>query len=168
MFFLPPACRRGRWRGSSRYMKNFLNNRNAQAIIGEYIFILVLALATFLGMMVYFQRVIQARLYDARQTMTETVSASAQGYFTGNVYGEYEPYYTSSATDLVQSKKETTKLNRKDVFTKKTSEGRNAQTISRTLPPYCLNASCDVDEIKPGVDIGDPSSWEGSSLPGRP
>ena len=82
---------------------NKLNSLQAQVVMGEYALLIVLVVFAITGMTVFFKRVLQARIHDARWAMQRTVRNS----YDGTIWMEYEPYYgnrvTTIATDMNDS-----------------------------------------------------------------
>ena len=80
-------------------LKN-LQNKKAQAVMGEYMVLIGMVLAAIVVMTVYFKRAVQARVYDARNYMVSEVRSRAAGEYDGDLYFEYEPYYTNTETNI--------------------------------------------------------------------
>lgn len=104
-------------------------------------FLLVVAATS--AMSVYFRRVIQARIRDARQASLSL--ARAEG-FTGNLYLEYEPYYAVSEAQRVFEGTETrqefgTQPLGTGIFQMTTDQTTSVQSASNQLPP--VNAARD-------------------------
>ena len=122
-------------------MLKLLRNKKAQAIFGEYVLVIFIVIGVMTSMSVYFRRVIQARIHDARSYMIRDVKARAGGYYAdgeANLYVEYEPYYANTASEIraVQSDIETLVPGASTgKYTKTYSEIKRAQTISTTAPP---------------------------------
>ena len=115
-----------------------LQNNRAQATFGEYalIFILVIGMMTAMG--VYFKRLIQGRLHDARNYTIYTVRDRASGYFNGNLYLEYEPYYSNVASFVSRSSDTQSNLvagGVTGIFRENINDKTSLQTYSVTLPP---------------------------------
>jgi hypothetical protein len=74
-----------------------LKKTTAQAVMGEYVLLIVLVMAVLMAMGVYFRRAMQARIHDARDYMINGVRNQTAGYFDGTLYKEYEPYYGNTS-----------------------------------------------------------------------
>ena len=124
-------------------MLRYLKTNKAQAVMGEYALLLLLVMGMIMAMTVYFKRGIQARIYDARNSMMNTVANRAGDYY-GNILlqGEYEPYY--GRTDSMVVRQENTGINllpgnSTGIF-HKTVDGTTAiLTQSETAPPREAN-----------------------------
>ena len=114
---------------------NKLKNNKAQANLGEYALIFLMAMTVLTVMSVYFKRIIQARLYDAKKTMVDMVAEETQGLHEGNVYGEYEPYYTQASAQITRSTDEESELRWQSESRKRFGEESGVNAVSYTLPP---------------------------------
>ncbi|MGE0267834.1 MAG: hypothetical protein AB7S78_05210 [Candidatus Omnitrophota bacterium] len=103
-----------------RILKNKkIISQKAQMISSEYVIVFFVAIAVISGMSAYFRRAIQARVRDAHNSMLNTVRTRVGTAYAGtNVYIQYEPYYTSSVSDVV----------------------RTVDNISQDLPSYPLSS----------------------------
>jgi len=126
-------------------MLRALKNRNAQAVMGEYVVVIFLVMAVLTGMTVYFKRAVQARIYDARNYMIGEVRVRTAGLFNGNLYKEYEPYYANVASTLYRTMDDRTTLMSSGpaassgIFRKVYNEETAARSNSLTLPPWQYN-----------------------------
>lgn len=119
-------------------MLRYLNNRRAQALIGEYVLVIFLVMATISAMTIYFKRGIQARIYDARNYMINDVRVRTQGSYFGNLYYGYEPYYINSDATITRDIDYTTTLlpgGSSGIFKKTISESTGVEVSSETAPP---------------------------------
>ena len=104
-------------------------------IIGEYVLTLFLAVAVMTAMTVYVRRVLQARLFDARLYMINTVISVPH---INKLRREYEPYYVASNSIVDDSQREQTNLlggGHTGIFQKMYDNVKRAQTNSEQLPP---------------------------------
>ncbi|MFH1684718.1 MAG: hypothetical protein ABH983_00270, partial [Candidatus Micrarchaeota archaeon] len=51
----------------------------------------------------YFQRVVQGRIYDARNSMVSLTRNQSAGFFNGNIFFHYEPYYQNTDSETYRS-----------------------------------------------------------------
>lgn len=120
-------------------MFNYLaKNKNGQTTVSEYVLVTFVIIASITTMMIYFKRAVQARIYDTRQAMLNIVATEAQGYYTGNIYIEYEPYYTNTDTTTWQESTANTEyygVTYGEHIGKKFRDITNATTTSVTAPP---------------------------------
>ncbi len=121
-------------------LKRFYNKK-AQANFGEYLLTLFLVVGMMTGMTIYVKRALQARYYDARNTMVQTVRDEAAGYYIGEVRTEYEPYYANTEATVerdILSKTELfegTREKSAGIFKKTFNEMTSVQVLSETKPP---------------------------------
>lgn len=121
------------------------NNNSAQAIMGEYVLIFFIVLGMIVGMSVYFRRALQARIYDAHNSLGSEVFYRVNAAynalneeFNGSIYIEYEPYYVNTESIVSRDTSEKRELGAgptAGIFTKTTKEKTDALTVSVTLPP---------------------------------
>ncbi len=71
--------------------------------MAEYVLVFFVVMGVATAMTIYFKRAIQARVYDARNTMLNMVVQRTKGYYTGNIQIGYEPYYSNTASVVVRS-----------------------------------------------------------------
>ncbi len=81
---------------------------NKAQVITEYSITFALVLAIVASMTVFVKRVLQARIRDTRNKVTEILQAQYNG--PGKVPYEYEPYYTETATQAITSYNENQNL----------------------------------------------------------
>jgi hypothetical protein len=74
-----------------------LKNSRGQSVSGEYVMVFFLALGAIAAMSVFFQRTLQGRIRDARNSMVGIVRAYN---YQGNIGYEYEPYYTDTDSNI--------------------------------------------------------------------
>jgi len=123
-------------------MFKYFKTNKAQAVMGEYVLVFFVAIGMVTAMTIYFKRAVQARIYDARNTMLDIVVNRTQGYYSGNIYAEYEPYYGSTVSTVVRGENATTKLlpgATTGIFSKTFDEVTAAETYSETAPPRGAN-----------------------------
>ena len=108
---------------------------NKAQIIGEYALTLFLVVGVLTAMTIYIRRVLQARIFDTRRYMINTVKSAPH---VGKLRLEYEPYYvdTKSSTGHYQ-KEEVNLLGGGDtgIFRKDFEDVTNVRTSSEQLPP---------------------------------
>ncbi len=73
-------------------------NKKGQVVSAEYVMVFFLIITTMTSMSIYIRRALQARVFDARQTMADMVADGANVHVTY----EYEPYYTDSQTNVAR------------------------------------------------------------------
>ena len=117
-----------------------LNNRRAQAVVGEYALMIFLVFAVVMGMIVYWKRALQGRIHDARDYMVNSVRQRTAGSFNGDLYLHYEPYYTNTSVTVTRSLDHTSSLLpslplSSGIYVKTISESTNVEVISETAPP---------------------------------
>ena len=121
-----------------------LNNRRAQAVVGEYVLVIFLVLAVVTGMTVYWKRALQGRIHDARDYMVNSVRQRTAGSFNGDLYLHYEPYYLNTSATVSRSVDHTSRLLpslplSSGIFVKTINESTAMQVISETAPPRDFN-----------------------------
>ena len=119
-------------------MLRYIRDRKAQAVMGEYMIVIFLVLAALIAMTIYFKRAVQARIHDARDYMVSEVRTRTQGEFDGNLYKEYEPYYSNVAASVTRDVDYTTSIlpgASSGIFQKIVNETTSVQSVSQTAPP---------------------------------
>jgi len=119
-------------------MLTSINNKRAQATVGEYALSIFLVLAVMSAMTIYFKRGIQARIHDARDFMVNDVRARTAGSYDGDLYLHYEPYYTDTDATVRRNMSHTTRLSpgvTSGAFRKTIIETTGVEVSSETLPP---------------------------------
>ena len=116
-------------------------NKRAQTIINEYVLVFFLAVTAIMLMGVYFKRAVQARVRDARWYIVNEVKQRTRGYYRGNLYYFYEPYYLNR--EALTDYQTTTQTSLEGggttgIFKKKFSQQRKVTQISETAPPKDL------------------------------
>ena len=109
-------------------------------VFAEYAFVIVIIVAVISAMAVYVRRALQARIWDARNTMIKTVADHYNGVANYTIFNEYEPYYSQAATEAVNDSAEQASLlggghTTTGVFLKDFNSTVGAQTNSEQLPP---------------------------------
>ncbi len=114
--------------------------------MGEYVLVFFLAIGMVTAMTIYFKRAIQARIYDARNTMLNMVISRAQvSYNTdlGNIIQiGYEPYYSNTVSTVVRQESTRTNLlpgGTTGIFSKTIDEMTTIRTQSEAAPPKDAN-----------------------------
>jgi len=124
-------------------LRQIVNNK-AQAVMSEYILTIFLVVAVIVAMTIYFKRGVQARIHDARDYMVGEVRVRTAGSFTGNLYKEYEPYYTETNAIVDRDIVDTTRLEpggSSGIFTKIYDQTIDIRLNSQTAPPKDFNAT---------------------------
>ena len=83
--------------------RKLIKNKKAQNT-AEYAILISLVVAAVIAMQTYAQRTLQARIRDASQYMVNQTSNSSIGL--GST-GQYEPYYLSTAYNVIRNEDET-------------------------------------------------------------
>ena len=126
-------------------MKIF-KNKKAQASMGEYGLALILVISAMGVMGIYFKRAIQARIHDSRNYMVKSVFKETAGYYDGNLYIEYEPYYLNTISNNVRNDISRDGMGgggSSGIATQSPDEFRQTATRSVTAPPR------DADTLQP-------------------
>lgn len=76
--------------------------RRRGQVVSEYALTFFLIVAVITTMSMFIKRVLQARIYDARDAMSRTVAP----YYSGRMPREYEPYYVQSESQITRSSNE--------------------------------------------------------------
>ena len=115
-------------------------------VISEYAILFFLVIAVLTGMTAYLRRVLQARVWDARNTMMNTL---ANTYYSDpsnpssyNMLYEYEPYYIQTSSVNANDSVSTDRLSAggtTGVFNKEFTSTVTGQTLSQQLPPANAN-----------------------------
>lgn len=119
-------------------MLRYLKTNKAQAVMGEYVLVFFVVMGMATAMTIYFKRAIQARIFDARNTMMNIVFNRTRGYYSGNIYYEYEPYYGNTVSTVARRENATTELlpgATTGIFRKTFDDVTAVQTQSQTAPP---------------------------------
>ena len=106
--------------------------------MGEYVMVIFLVLAVVTGMTIYFKRAVQARIHDTRDYMVSEVRVRTAGEFDGDLYKEYEPYYSNVTAVVARSADYTTRMlpgASSGIFRKTINETTRVQSLSQTAPP---------------------------------
>ncbi len=93
-------------------------------------------------MTIYLKRAIQARIFDARNTMLNMVLNRTQGYYGGNIQIGYEPYYGNTESTVVRQEDTRTNLlpgGTTGIFNKTIDEMTTIRTQSTTAAPKDAN-----------------------------
>ena len=119
-------------------MLRYLKTTKAQIVMGEYVLVFFVVVGMVTAMTVYFKRAVQARVVGARDKMFNIVLNRTAGYYTGNIYREYEPYYANTESSVARSGDTKTELLpglTTGSFRKTLDEVTAVQTRSETAPP---------------------------------
>ncbi|MCK5260181.1 MAG: hypothetical protein KAJ70_03885 [Candidatus Omnitrophica bacterium] len=119
-------------------MLKALKNTKAQAVTEEYTIVIFMVMAVLTVMTVYFKRVVQARIHDARDYMVTEVRARTDGIYTGNLYREYEPYYGNTSGTVSRATDSETMVQpgaSSGIFRKVYNERTSVWIHSETAPP---------------------------------
>ena len=123
-------------------MLKYLKNKKAQVVAGEYVVTFFLGVAILTAMTVYFQRALQGRMYDARESMFNVVEQRTEGYFDGNMQKEYEPYYTETDSRIESNTYSKVNLlpgGETGIFRKEVDDTTVIRSVSETAPPKDAN-----------------------------
>lgn len=110
--------------------------------MGEYVLVFFLAIGMVTAMTIYFKRAIQARIFDARNTMLNMAISRAQASYgadLGNIIQiGYEPYYSNTVSTVVRQENTRTNLlpgGTTGIFNKAIDEMTTIRTQSEAAPP---------------------------------
>ena len=106
----------------------------------EYGLLFFLVVGMITTMTIYFKRSMQARIRDARVYMFKSVQNRTAGYYSGNLYVEYEPYYANTTSTVDRGGSENVYLVptpglSSGIFRKVFSDTIIVNTRSETAPP---------------------------------
>ncbi len=113
--------------------------------MGEYVLNFFVAIGMVTAMTIYFKRAIQARMFDARNTMFNMIANRVQNYYSGNtIFFQYEPYYGNTVSTVARQENAATNLLpspglSSGIFRKTIDETTSIQTQSETAPPRDAN-----------------------------
>ncbi len=115
-------------------------NRLRAQVFVEYAFVIVIIVSVISAMAVYVRRALQARIWDARNSMIKTVADNYNGVANYTILNEYEPYYSQAATEAANDSGERASLlgggsTTTGVFLKDFNSTIDVQTNSEQLPP---------------------------------
>ena len=119
-------------------MLRIVKNNKAQAVIGEYVLVFFVAMGVITAMSTYFKRVVQARMYDSRNAMVRLAIEQSAGFYNGNFFVHYEPYYTNTDSETYRSLVSTTSLSEggsSGIYRKNYDDLSRIVTYSETKPP---------------------------------
>ena len=113
--------------------------------MAEYLLIFFLVVAAMSAMSIYFKRLLQARLRDARMYMvndvmarTNVLDSSGNAYYNGVLYYDYEPYYTETDSTIERITNDEDRVLSgigSGRYQKVVDESTTIDTQSTTLPP---------------------------------
>lgn len=111
--------------------------------MGEYVLVFLVVMGMITAMTVYFKRAVQARIFDARNSMINTVVNLAGDYYDGVfLRREYEPYYGNTVSAVVRQENTTRGLlpgATTGIFRKTIDDRTAIETRSETAPPRDAN-----------------------------
>ncbi|MBU0468631.1 MAG: hypothetical protein KKF78_06555 [Candidatus Omnitrophica bacterium] len=119
-------------------MLRIIKNNKAQAVMGEYVIVFFVAIGVITAMSTYFQRVVQGRIYDARDSMVRLTRNQSAGFFNGNIFFHYEPYYQNTDSETYRSLRSRTSLaegGTSGVYRMEYDDLSRIMTTSVTKPP---------------------------------
>ncbi len=142
-------------------MLKVLQQKKAQAVASEYVVVFFIVAAAIGAITIYLRRAIQARVYDARNTMLEMVHSRANGKYVGNILTGYEPYYLNKDAFISKRAYVSARLEGDDpgtsgIYKSDFDTESHIKMISVTLPPkVSVNDPGKVNaDIKAGVAFG--------------
>ena len=100
--------------------------KKGQGISAEYVFMIALVSISLAVMVVYVRRTLQGRYRDANRMVYE----SAAVVLNSNVYAEYEPYYTNTASDTDSMTTAEQKIVADDVMDRSNISRRKVNSLS--------------------------------------
>ncbi len=109
-------------------MLRYFSQKNAQ-IVSEYAMTFFIAFSVIIAMGVFIKRSLQARVYDARNTMVSTVESR----WGQTVPPEYEPYTMNSSSDVTLSVNQT-KSHNGSLFQKDSTQSTKTENVSIQVP----------------------------------
>ena len=120
-------------------------NNKGQAILSEYVMIFFVVIAALVAMTTFVQRGFEARIHDARNFMINSVTnsgacdANCLQATGGNIFYEYEPYYSIMAANVQKNQQDTTGATQAlgAVYTGSSNEATQTNSNSCQLPPCC-------------------------------
>jgi len=131
-------------------------NKKGQSILAEYVMIFFVAVAALVAMTLLVQRSFQARIHDARNYMTESVTNTgacdanclAAAGITGNsIPHEYEPYYAQMLSDVQQNDIDNASIRQGNpqsigaIYSKSVNHTTDTVSSSAQLPSGCANGA---------------------------
>ena len=129
-------------------------NNKGQAILSEYVMIFFIVIATAVAMTTYVQRSYEARIHDAKNFAISSVinnevcDANCLKATGGNIFYEYEPYYTVSDANVWQNQQDFTGATTGNaqvlgaVYIQSSNEATQTTGNSTQLPSKCANGGC--------------------------
>ena len=119
-------------------MLKILNNCRAQTTVGEYLLVFFLVTGMITAMTIFFRRTVQARIFDTRNYAFNEVAKRTTGFYDGNLYVEYEPYYTDTMSIVGRDSSMNETLlagNTTGIYRKEIEDFTSVKTLSQTAPP---------------------------------
>lgn len=112
-----------------------LKKSRAQATMTEYMVMIFIVVGMMTAMSAFIKRVLQGRVYDARNFAVNMIKEQTEGKYRGPVYYAYEPYYANS-TSIIDSKEAiTSKLLGGGASTREFDSDIITTSQSETAPP---------------------------------
>ena len=113
-----------------------LRGNKGQSISSEYVLVFFLVVSMMTAMTIYFRRVIQARIKDARFSMVDTVRDRTLDLYSGNTLLRiYEPYYIDTTSNTRTQIEDVERLTTAGQYEKNYSELRWMQSVANTASP---------------------------------
>ena len=125
-------------------MLRSLKDERAQAVLGEYVLVFLIVAGMVTAMTVYFKRTVQGKIRDARNFAVRNVFQITNGVYTGNLYLEYEPYYTNTVSLISRDSTQEVSIipdNAMGYFRKTMNDVTSIDTYSVVSPPKDFNAT---------------------------
>lgn len=114
-------------------MLKILRSSRGQAIIAEYVVVLMVVIAAVALMFTYTKRTFQAKVRDAQRMAVSSAYEGVEG--STNVYMEYEPYYVRSESRINSRQEDYTHIASGGLFNKTTDSGRHVDSFSVQYAP---------------------------------
>ncbi|MFA5059284.1 MAG: hypothetical protein WC676_01475 [Candidatus Omnitrophota bacterium] len=119
-------------------MRKIFFRQNGQ-MANEHAIMIALVIAALMAMTIVLKRALQGRLHDAKSTMMDIVKdASVEANAVGRLYGEYEPYYAATNSDIERSIQQNKILlpgGSTGISRKSQDDTTSVNTVSVQLPP---------------------------------
>jgi hypothetical protein len=129
-------------------------NNKGQAILSEYVMIFLVVIAALVAMTTFVQRGLEARIHDARNFMVNSVTnsgvcdANCLKAAGGNIFYEYEPYYSIMAAGVQKNQQDIAGATTGNaqvlgvIYTRSSNEGTQINSTTTQLPSKCANGGC--------------------------
>lgn len=106
--------------------------------MAEYLLVFFLAIGMITAMTIYFRRAVQGRIHDVRDYVWSDIYNRLGGNYYGNLYKEYEPYYTNTQSIISRysySNQILLEGNTTGIYRKGIDDYMEIRTNSSTLDP---------------------------------